>query len=89
MGEPQRLDISDAPQIAAFTRVACPFDPLSTRTVERGIFHEPTDPHVVTAMYETGLEVVGAAVVRGDRGWIKFLAVHPRARLAGAWHRRG
>jgi GNAT superfamily N-acetyltransferase len=33
--------------------------------------------------YDGGLESVGSAVVRGDRGWIKFLAVHPRAQQLG------
>lgn len=72
-----------APQIAAFTRAACPFDALSTGSVERAIFHEPHDPSVTLAIYDGGLEAVGSAVVRGDRGYVKFLAVHPRSRLRG------
>ena len=78
------VTVSDdaAPLIAAFTRVACAFDPLTTGTVQRAIFAEP-DPHIVLASYDGGLEAVGSAVVRGTRGWVKFLAVHPRSRLRG------
>lgn len=66
----------DAPQIAAFTRVACPYDLLSTTSVLRSIFADP-DPQVVLASYDGGLDAVGAGVVRGARGWVKFLGVHP------------
>lgn len=82
MIEPVQLGPSAASQIAAFTRVACPFDLLSTASVERSIFYEP-DPHLVLGLYDGGLEAVASAVVRGGRGWVKFLAVHPRARLRG------
>jgi mycothiol synthase len=83
MIEPVPVDASIAPQIAAFTRVACPYDLLSTASVERSIFHEPHDPHVTYAVYDGGLEAVASGVVRGDRGWVKFLAVHPRAQRRG------
>ncbi len=83
MDVPVRVGEELAPQIAAFSRVACPFDPLSTASVERGLFHEPSDPHATFASYDGGLEAVASAVVRGDRGWVKFLAVHPRAQRRG------
>ncbi len=83
MPEPTQLSVTDASQIAAFTRVACPFDLLSTGSVERSIFHEPDDPLFVVGTYDGGLEAVAAAVVRGERAWVKFLAVHPRLRLRG------
>ncbi len=35
------------------------------------------------AVHNTGLEGFGTAVVRGDLGWIKFLAVHPRVQRQG------
>lgn len=82
MFEPTPVTIEAASQIAAFTRVACPFDLLSTSTVERAIFDEP-DPSFTYAYYDTGLEGVASAVVRGEDGFVKFLAVHPRARLGG------
>lgn len=83
MTEPVVVDISNAPQIAAFTRVACPYDLLSTVSVERAIFHEPDDSSLTLAHFDVGLEGVGSAVVRGDQGYVKFLAVHPRSRLRG------
>jgi mycothiol synthase len=83
MNEPVALDRADAPQIAAFTRVACAFDLLSTGSVERSIFHEPDDPLLVIGTFNGGLEAVAAGVVRGERAWVKFLAVHPRVRLQG------
>jgi GNAT superfamily N-acetyltransferase len=83
MDEPVRVGVEVASQIAAFTRVACPYDPLSTGSVERGLFHEPSDPHVTFAAYGSGLEGVASGVVRGNRGWVKFLAVHPRSQHRG------
>jgi GNAT superfamily N-acetyltransferase len=80
--EPIVVDSESAPQIAAFTRVACAYDLLSTASVERSIFDEP-DSSVTLACFDPGLEAVGSAVVRGDRGFVKFLAVHPRSRLRG------
>jgi GNAT superfamily N-acetyltransferase len=80
--EPLTLTKSDASQIAAFTRVACAYDLLSTTSVERSIFSDP-DPQLVLGVYDGGLDAVGAAVVRGTRGWVKFLAVHPRTRGEG------
>jgi mycothiol synthase len=75
--------MADASQIAAFTRVACPFDLLSTASVERAIFYEPDDPLLVVGVFDGGLDAVAAAVVRGEQAWVKFLAVHPRVRLGG------
>jgi GNAT superfamily N-acetyltransferase len=75
------LTVADASQIATFTRVACPFDLLSTGSVERSIFHEPDDPLLVVGVFDGGLDAVAACVVRGQTGWVKFLAVHPRVRL--------
>lgn len=83
MVEPVPVTAEIAPQIAAFTRVACPYDLLSTGSVERSIFYEPSDPSTTLAIYDGGLEAVASGVVRGDRGWIKFLAVHPRAARRG------
>jgi GNAT superfamily N-acetyltransferase len=83
MTEPVAVDIEAASQIAAFTRVACAFDLLSTGSVERSIFFEPDDPSTTLAHFDIGLEAVGSAVVRGEEGYVKFLAVHPRARLRG------
>jgi len=77
-----QLTVADAWQIAAFTRVACPFDLLSTGSVERSIFHEP-DEQTVLGVYDGGLDAVAACVVRGENAWVKFLAVHPRVRLQG------
>lgn len=82
MFEPTPVGAEAAAQIAAFTRVACPFDLLSTSSVERAIFDEP-DPSRTYAHFDTGLEGVASAVVRGENGYVKFLAVHPRARLRG------
>jgi GNAT superfamily N-acetyltransferase len=82
MNEPVPVGLDAASQIAAFTRVACPYDLLSTDSVVRGLFTDP-DPMLVLASYDGGLEAVGAAVVRGESGWVKFLAVHPRAQLKG------
>ena len=82
MLEPVELSPDAAPLIAAFTRVACPYDLLTTASVERSIFDEP-DVHIVVGAYDGGLDAVGSAVVRGERGWVKFLAVHPRLQLRG------
>jgi len=82
MIEPIPVAVDAASQIAAFTRVACPFDLLSTGTVERSMFADD-DPSVVLATFDGGLEAVGSAVVRGTRGFVRFLAVHPRSRLRG------
>ncbi len=82
MKVPVTIVIDDAPQIAAFTRVACPYDLLTTSSVERSIFADP-DEQQVLAVHDTGLEAFGAAVVRGEQGWIKFLAVHPRVQRQG------
>lgn len=82
MNEPVALNAQDAPRIAAFTRVACPYDLLTTSSLERSVFADP-DPQIVIAFDDGGLHGVGAAVVRGDRGWVKFLAVHPRSRRRG------
>lgn len=82
MNEPVSLDVTAASEIAAFTRVASAFDLLSTSSVESSIFDDP-DPTLHLAIYDGGLEAVGSAVVRGRRGYVKFLAVHPRVRLRG------
>ena len=82
MVEPVSVGIEAASQIAAFTRVACPYDLLSTASVERSMFDDP-DPSLALAPYDIGLEAIGAAVVRGQAGFVKFLAVHPRSRLRG------
>jgi GNAT superfamily N-acetyltransferase len=79
---PVPLSIADASQIAAFTRVACPYDLLTTASVERSIFSDP-DEQQVLAVHDTGLEAFGAAVVRRGYGWIKFIAVHPRVQRMG------
>jgi GNAT superfamily N-acetyltransferase len=76
------LTVDDAAEVAAFTRVACPYDLLTTTSVQRSIFAD-TGAQEVLAVYGTGLEAVGAGVVRGERGWVKFLAVHPTARRRG------
>lgn len=76
------LTADDAAQIAAFTRVAAPYDLLNTDSVRRSIFDDP-DPQTVRAIFGAGLEAVGVAVVRGSHGFVKFLAVHPRARRRG------
>lgn len=73
---------ADAPQVAAFTRVACPYDLLTTGSIRRSIFADP-DPQLVVAAYDGGLDAVAAGVVRGNRGWVKFLAVHPATRRRG------
>src|SRR5205823_11851921 len=83
MPEPVVLTLADAPQIAAFTRVACPYDLLSTGSVERSIFHEPDDPLLVLGLFDGGLDAIAAGVVRGENAWVKFLAVHPSVRLRG------
>jgi mycothiol synthase len=82
MVEPVVVGTDAASQIAAFTRVACPYDLLSTASVERSIFDDP-DPSVTLALFDIGLEAIGSAVVRGEHGFVKFLAVHPRSRLRG------
>jgi mycothiol synthase len=79
MIEPVALTEADAPQMAAFTRVACPYDLLTTGSIRRSIFADP-DPQLVVAVYDGGLDAVACGVVRGDRGWLKFLAVHPASR---------
>lgn len=83
MNEPVQLTPADAGQIAAFTRVACPFDLLSTGSVERSLFYEPDDPLLVLGVFDPGLDAVAGGVVRGKQAWVKFLAVHPRVRLHG------
>lgn len=83
MNEPVQLTAAHASQIAAFTRVACPFDLLSTPSVERSLFYEPDDPLTVLGVFDGGLDAVAACVVRGGNAWVKFLAVHPRVRLSG------
>jgi GNAT superfamily N-acetyltransferase len=82
MTEPVRVSELDAPVIAAFTRVGCPYDLLSTGSVRRSIFADP-DPQIVLGCYGAGLEGVGAGVIRGDSGWVKLLAVHPMSRRRG------
>jgi len=82
VNEPVELSADDAAQIAAFARVGCAYDLLSTTSVERSIFADP-DPQVVLGVYDGGLDAVAAGVVRGVRGWVKFLAVHPRTRRRG------
>src|SRR5687768_9704593 len=57
MLQPVAVTVEAAPQIAAFTRVACPYDLLTTGSVERSIFAEP-DPQVVLAVYDGGLDTV-------------------------------
>jgi mycothiol synthase len=71
-----------APQIAAFTRVACAYDLLSTTSVQRSVFADP-GRQLVAGLYDGGLDALGIAVVRGARGFVKFLAVHPRVRRQG------
>ncbi len=77
MFEPVHLERTASPQIAAFSRVACPYDILSTDSVDRAIFGDD-DPQLVVGIYDGGLDAVGVGVVRGERAWIKLLAVHPR-----------
>lgn len=76
------LSPDDASRIAAFTRVACAFDLLSTTSVERSVFADP-DPQVVLGVFDGGLDAVAVGVVRGERGFLKLLAVHPRSRRRG------
>ncbi|MGH2757932.1 MAG: GNAT family N-acetyltransferase [Actinomycetota bacterium] len=82
MNEPVALTEADAPQIAAFTRVACPYDLLTTTSVRRSIFADP-DPQHAIAMYAGGLDAVGVGVVRERYGYVKFLSVHPVVRRTG------
>lgn len=82
MNDPVPLTEADAPQIAAFTRVACPYDLLTTTSVRRSIFADP-DPQLAVALYDGGLDAAAVGVVRGRRGWVKFLAVHPVIRRSG------
>jgi GNAT superfamily N-acetyltransferase len=82
VNEPVVIGEQDAAQIAAFTRVAMPYDLLSTTSVRRSIFAD-TDPQCVVAVYDGGLDGVAVAVVRGPIAWVKLLAVHPSARRAG------
>jgi len=82
VNEPVELGQDAAPQIAAFTRVACAYDLLSTTSVQRSIFADP-DSQLVLGLYDGGLDAVAVAVVRGARSWVKFLAVHPRVRRQG------
>ena len=77
-----RLGADRASELAAFTRVACAYDLLTTTSVERAIFDDP-DPQLVAGYYDGALDAVGVAVVRGERGFVKFLAVHPRSRRRG------
>jgi GNAT superfamily N-acetyltransferase len=77
-----QLGRDHAREIAAFTRIACEFDPLSLRAVERAIFDDPAS-QLVCGVYDGGLEGVGVAVVRDGTGYVKLLAVHPRARRRG------
>lgn len=79
---PIELGDDRASEIAAFTRVAAPFDLLTSGSVRRAVYADP-DPQVVWGHYDGGLEAVCAAVVRGDRGFVKLLAVHPRVRRQG------
>lgn len=80
--EPAELGPEYASEIAAFTRVAAEYDLLTTTSVRRSIFAE-TDPQLVVGVWEAGLEAVGVAVVRGEVGYVKFIAVHPRIRRRG------
>src|SRR5437588_13084428 len=80
--EPIELDEAAAPQIAAFTRVACAYDLLSTTSVQRAVFADP-GPQRVLGVYDGGLDAVALAVLRGGRGRAKSLAVHPRNRRPG------
>jgi GNAT superfamily N-acetyltransferase len=82
MNAPVELEADDAPQIAAFTRVACAYDLLSTTSVRRSIFAD-AGPQIVYGLFDGGLDAVGVGVVRGVRGWVKLLAVHPRVRRQG------
>ena len=82
MNELVPLTDADAPQIAAFTRVACPYDLLSTTSVRRSIFADP-DPQLAVAIYDGGLEATAVGVVRGRHGYVKFLTVHPMVRRRG------
>lgn len=82
MNEPVSLTEQDAAQIAAFTRVAMPYDLLSTTSVGRSIFADH-DPQSILAVFDGGLDALGIAVVRGPIAWIKLLAVHPSARRNG------
>jgi GNAT superfamily N-acetyltransferase len=72
----------NAPQIAAFTRVALPYDLLSTTSVRRSIFAD-TDPQIVLAVFDGGLDAVAVAVARGPIAWVKLIAVHPSVRRTG------
>jgi GNAT superfamily N-acetyltransferase len=76
------LDASAATDIAAMTVQSCEFDVLTAQDVRRSIFDDP-DPQLVLGVYDSGLDAVGAAVVRGAMGFVKFLAVHPRLRRTG------
>jgi len=82
VNDPVQLTEADAPQIAAFTRVSCPYDLLTTTSVRRSIFADP-DPQLGLAVYDGGLDAVGMGIVRENRGWVKFLAVHPASRNRG------
>ena len=50
--------------------------------MQRSVFADP-GPQRVLGVYDGGLDAVAIAVVRGFRGWVKFLAVHPRNRRDG------
>lgn len=82
MIEPVELTEADAPLVAAFSRVACPYDMLTTTSLLRSVFADP-DPQLCLAVYDGGLEAVAVGVVRGEAGWVKLLAVHPVARNRG------
>lgn len=82
MAEPVALGPKDAPALAAFSRVALPFDLLSTTSLRRSVFSDP-DPQTVLGVVNGGLEGMAVGVVRGTHGWVKLLAVHPAARRRG------
>src|SRR5947208_2666944 len=79
MIELQQAGSDEAALIAEFTRTASPLDVLSARTVRRTFFGDP-DPSITLRL---GHAALGAAVVRGNRGYIKFLAVQPESRRDG------
>lgn len=80
--QPVDLSIETAAEVAAMSRVACPYDRLAASTVRLMVFDD-ADPQRVWGVYDAGLEAVMAAVVRRDRGFVKLLAVHPRMRRLG------
>jgi GNAT superfamily N-acetyltransferase len=80
--EPVELGSDSAAEIAAFTRQACEYDPLSATSVQRSIF-EDTRPQVVLCIAGEAMDAVGVGVVQGETGHVKLLAVHPRSRRRG------